>query len=163
MPSDPSRLEHLYRELGPSLLSYFRQQRAVPAEDLLQETFLRAARHPERLDHAASPRGYLFGIARFVRLDALRQAPPPQELLADVAGPAPEGGGEQLDAMRAAIAALPELQRETLLLKLQQELSYEEIAHVLAIPVGTVRSRLHHAVARLKQTLHPLVPRPVRR
>lgn len=161
MPTEITRLEHLYRELGPSLLSYFRQQRVAPAEDLLQETFLRAARHPERLDRAVSPRGYLFGIARFVRLDALRQAPPPQELLPDVAGPAPDPGSDRLDAMRAAIGALPEAQRETLLLKLQQELSYEEIAHVLAIPVGTVRSRLHHAVAQLKQALNPSsLPRP---
>jgi RNA polymerase sigma-70 factor (ECF subfamily) len=55
--------------------------------------------------------------------------------------------------MRAAITELPGPQRETLMLKLQHELSYEEIAEVLAIPVGTVRSRLHHAVLQLRQIM----------
>ena len=55
--------------------------------------------------------------------------------------------------MRKAIAQLaPEL-RETLELRIEQELSYEEIAGVLEIPVGTVRSRLHHAVRRLRAAL----------
>ncbi|MFY9925422.1 MAG: sigma-70 family RNA polymerase sigma factor, partial [Opitutaceae bacterium] len=66
-----------------------------------------------------------------------------------------EKSDERLELMRQAISRLPETQREPLLLKLQQELSYAEIADVLDIPVGTVRSRLHHAVLFLRQTLNP--------
>jgi RNA polymerase sigma-70 factor (ECF subfamily) len=60
---------------------------------------------------------------------------------------------ERLAAVRAAIASLPEAQRETLELRLRNELSYEEIAAVLGIPVGTVRSRLHGAVKTLRDRL----------
>jgi RNA polymerase sigma-70 factor (ECF subfamily) len=64
-----------------------------------------------------------------------------------VAGPAED---PRLENMRAAIAGLPEALRETLALRLRAELSYEEIAETLQIPVGTVRSRLHDAVRRLR-------------
>ena len=67
----------------------------------------------------------------------------------------------RLEQMRSAIAALPPLHREPLLLKLQQELSYDEIAEVLGVPVGTVRSRLHYAVAALKQALNPAINQPI--
>jgi RNA polymerase sigma-70 factor (ECF subfamily) len=148
-------LEHLYRETGPALLTYFRRQPAVAglAEDLLQDTFVRALRRLDRLQAAVSPRAYLFGIARHVSVDAHRRMRP-NEALAPVDEPAtadPED--ERLEPMRAAIAALPERHREALLLKVQHELSYEEIATVLGIPVGTVRSRLHHAVLRLRTAL----------
>lgn len=66
----------------------------------------------------------------------------------------------RLEALRLAIATLPEPQRETLLLKLHHELSYEEIAESLGIPVGTVRSRLHHALHHLRATLNPPPPAP---
>jgi RNA polymerase sigma factor (sigma-70 family) len=153
-----TQLETLYRELGPALLAYFRRHRALAgaAEDLLQDTFVRAFRGWDRLTHAASPRAYLFGIARHVSLDALRAQRPTVELLEEKAAtPTPDAEDLRLEPMRAAIAALPEAHRETLLLKLQQELSYEEIAHVLDLPVGTVRSRLHHAVNQLRATLTP--------
>ena len=56
--------------------------------------------------------------------------------------------------MREAIRSLsPEL-RDTLELRLEQELSYEEIAHVLDVPVGTVRSRLHNAVRQLRDLMN---------
>lgn len=153
-----TQLETLYRELGPALLAYFRRHRTLAgaAEDLLQDTFVRAFRGWGRLTHAASPRAYLFGIARHVSLDALRAQRPTVELLEEkAAAPAADPEDPRLEPMRAAIAALGEAHRETLLLKLQQELSYEEIAHVLDLPVGTVRSRLHHAVAQLRATLNP--------
>lgn len=160
MPDDSSKLEQLYRELGPSLLGYFRHRAGgSAAEDLLQETFLRAARHPERMAQAVSSRAYLFGIARHVLVDELRRTPPPGEP-AETAAPA-EAGDDRLELVHGAIGGLPERLREALLLKLRQELSYEEIAHVLGVPVGTVRSRLHHAVARLKQILNPSEPPPL--
>jgi RNA polymerase sigma-70 factor (ECF subfamily) len=156
MDRENEQLEQFYRETAPALLAYFRHQPALAgaAEDLLQDTFLRALEHRDRIETAVSRRAYLFGIARHVGLDALRQAEPvgvpADSQIAPVAG---EDG--RLESMRAAIAELPPPQREALLLKLQQELSYEEIAGVLDIPVGTVRSRLHYAVLCLRQVLNP--------
>ena len=95
------------------------------------------------------PRAWLFGIARNILARHYRRQPEsaiefPTESTAEDA---------RLPAMREAITALaPEL-RETLELRIEQELSYEEIAGVLDIPIGTVRSRLHNAVRRLRTTL----------
>jgi RNA polymerase sigma-70 factor (ECF subfamily) len=150
------QLEHLYHEMGPALLGYFRRQPALSgvAEDLLQDTFVRAFTRIDRLQTSFSQRAYLFGIARHVGLDALRK----MKAVDKIATEAPamtEKLDERLEPMRQAISRLPETQREALLLKLQQELSYAEIAEVLDIPVGTVRSRLHHALLNLRQTLNP--------
>ncbi len=156
MDTQLEQLERLYREVGPALLGYFRRQPALAsnAEDLLQDTFVRALKRVDRLPPPVSPRAYLFGIARHVSIDALRRLRPVEELTPDTpAVTKPED--DRLEPMRHAIAGLPETHREALLLKLQQELSYEEIAEVLAIPVGTVRSRLHYAVLHLRQTLNP--------
>jgi RNA polymerase sigma-70 factor (ECF subfamily) len=150
-----TQLEGLYRDLSPALLAYFRRQRALAgaAEDLLQDTFVRAIRSFARLRSSVSPRAYLFGIARHVSLDALRALQPTTELPAEPAAPVAAPEDARLEPMRAAIADLPAPQRETLLLKLQHDLSYAEIAEVLGIPIGTVRSRLHHAVNQLRSTL----------
>lgn len=149
-----ARLETLYRDVGPNLLGYLR--RRCPdehaAEDSLQETFHQAARWPERLARAASPRAWLFAIARNVLATAQRRrrwsVPLPAELPAAAADEDP-----RLEAVRKALEALPETLRETLELRLRGELSYEEIAGVLEIPVGTVRSRLHNALRRLRVEL----------
>jgi RNA polymerase sigma-70 factor (ECF subfamily) len=102
-----------------------------------------------------TPRAYLFGIARHVGLDALRAHRPSEEISSDAPAAAAAVEDPRLDLLRTTIAALPEIQREALQLKLNHELSYTEIAEVLGIPVGTVRSRLHHAVAQLRATLNP--------
>ena len=158
-----SQLEELYRELAPALLGYFRRRPSLAgaAEDLLHDTFVCALEHRERLRASVSARAYLFGIARHVGTDALRRRRPTEEFF-ETAAESVAPKDDRLDAMRAAIAALPEPQRETLLLRLQQELSYEEIAEVLGIPVGTVRSRLHGAVRRLHEILKPVNPEPSR-
>lgn len=156
--SDPLiQLEQLYHDTAPALLGYFRRQLAVPADadDLLQETFVRAIRGFDQLQQAATPRAYLFGIAHHVRLDALRRRRHHEPLSNEPIAPPAGEEDARLEPMRAAIARLPESQRETLLLKLQQELSYAEIAQVLGIPVGTVRSRLHFALLHLRNVLNP--------
>ena len=157
-----AQLEHLYRDMSPTLLAYFRRQPALAtaAEDLLQDTFVRAIRGFDRLQASVSPRAYLFGIARHVSIDALRACRPTDELATEPPAPSAAPEDPRLDAMRAAIAILSEPQRETLLLKLNHELSYEEIAELLGIPVGTVRSRLHHALLHLRATLNPPLPAP---
>ena len=150
---DIDRIEALYREHGGALLVYLRRMfGGAVAEDLLHETFMRALRSPESLARAQSPRAWLFGVARHVGLDALRRRRC-VELPADVASPEDAETDDRMDRVRQAVARLPCDQRETLELRLADELTYEEIAAALEIPVGTVRSRLHHAVRQLRELL----------
>lgn len=151
MAEPATRLETLYRDIGPGLLAYLRRRfgDVHVAEDLLHETFFQAARRMGRLSEAVSPRAWLFAIARNVSATALRRrratAPLPSELPAE-----PVVEDPRLDLVKAALATLPDAQRESLELRLREGLSYDEIADVLHIPVGTVRSRLHHALRRLR-------------
>jgi RNA polymerase sigma-70 factor, ECF subfamily len=153
-------MEGLYTESGPQLLAYLAQRTAdaATAEDLLQETFAVALRHPERVRAASSARAYLFGIARNLAATASRSNRPGEPLppdLAQVDAPA----DPRLEWLREGITRLKPEFREVLELRLQQELSYEEIAEALGVPLGTVRSRLHHAVNHLRRILHPAAPR----
>jgi RNA polymerase sigma-70 factor (ECF subfamily) len=152
-PAD--EVEQLYRQSRQALTAYFSRRHRSPhaAEDLLQETFLQLMRRPDRCRNTSSPRGYLFGIARHVSADAWRRARPPGEddaALGSIAATEPD---PRLAAARETIAALPSLQREILDLRFQHDLSYAEIAVALGIPVGTVRSRLHNAIAALRERL----------
>jgi len=159
MDNDLDLLEALYADMGSGLIAYFRGHAGLAgaAEDLLQETFARAMRNLGRLSRSSSPRAYLFGIARHVALDALRRLKP-MEPLPDNA-PSPCGVEDaRLELMRAALGELPSQHREVMDLKLRHELSYSEIAEVLGIPIGTVRSRIHYAVERLQKSLRPSQP-----
>ncbi len=146
----------LYEEHGGALLRYLRGLTGRPdlAEDLLHDTFIQAVRGLDRLQRADSARAWLFSIARHLGLNAVRRARPTLPLSEGLtAAPVPEEDPRRL-RMREAIGDLPEPQREALVLRLAQGLSYEEIAEVLAIPVGTVRSRLHNAVKNLRERLN---------
>jgi RNA polymerase sigma-70 factor (ECF subfamily) len=151
-----AQLEALYCEHGKAILSYLQRRfsQTQAAEDLLQETFVRALRDVKRLDQLASPRAWLFTIARNLGMTALRKKRLASELPAQVSARAESDIDPRVDLMRDAIARLPEPQREVLALRLRDDLSYEEIAAVLAIPIGTVRSRMHHAVKRLRESLN---------
>ncbi|MCX7818420.1 MAG: RNA polymerase sigma factor [Kiritimatiellae bacterium] len=145
----------LYRECRAELELFFRRRHAdTAAEDLVQETFARLVRSARALLAARSPRAFVFGIARHVSLDAWRRAavrsvvafePEPR---AEVAAPAPDV--RRAAALRDAISTLPPTDQEILDLRFQHDLSYAEIAEALRIPLGTVRSRLHHALRRLR-------------
>jgi len=153
MTLDLQDIGGLYRKHGAEILNYLaRRCPADEARDLLQETFLQVVRHGERLDGVTMPRAWLFGIARNILASHYRQQP--QDSIEHLLeSPAPNAEDARLPAVREAIAELaPEL-RETLELRIEQELSYEEIAGVLDVPVGTVRSRLHNAVRRLRAAL----------
>jgi RNA polymerase sigma-70 factor (ECF subfamily) len=118
---------------------------------VLQETFLQAMRRPGDLEQAVSPRAWLFGIARHLGQTAARRHRPNVSLHSLEAPAAPEKDG--LADMRHAIVQLSQALREPLELRLREQLSYEEIARVLDIPVGTVRSRLHNAVRQLRAAM----------
>ena len=148
------RVEALYSAHGPALLGYLRRSfgGADPAEDLLHETFVQALRGLDRLNEAASPRAWLFGIARRVGMAARRRRRM-EPLATDPAAAQPEEADRRLERMRRSIAGLSVPQREALELRLMEDLSYEEMAAVLEVPVGTVRSRLHNAVRTLRQRM----------
>jgi RNA polymerase sigma-70 factor (ECF subfamily) len=131
------------------------------AEDVVSLTFLEAWRLRERVDPDAGPlRPWLFGIAtnvaRNVRraarrhAEALTRLPPAQpepDIADDVA--ARFDDQERLAAVLAALAALRGPEREVLSLCVWAGLDYAEAAQALGVPVGTVRSRLSRARARL--------------
>jgi RNA polymerase sigma factor (sigma-70 family) len=127
------------------------------AEEVAAETFLRAFESRGRYD-AAHPDAlpWLLGIAgnvmrRHWRTERRRLAAYARAASHERPGAAPEPAGEML----GAVARLPRRQREVLLLWAWADLSYEEIAVALALPIGTVRSRLARARSRLGDTQSP--------
>jgi RNA polymerase sigma-70 factor, ECF subfamily len=140
---------------------------STEAEDLVQETCLRALRGIDRLRTQGSVKSWLFTILRNIWLNQLRQrrtAPELSELDGNENGtnePADEAQDPLADyvnkvereQVRAAIAVLPVEFREIIILREYEELSYQEIADLLHCPQGTVMSRLARARARLRELL----------
>lgn len=151
-------LERLFRESAEDLARYFSRRHGDESDtprDLVQETFLEMARGLERGGKPRSPRGYLFGIARHVSLAAWKRRDRERRHLTPgiVEASEPNLPDERVEAAREVIASLPDLQREILELRFTQQLSYSEISEALSIPVGTVRSRLHHAIAMVREKI----------
>jgi RNA polymerase sigma-70 factor, ECF subfamily len=141
------------------------------AEDLVQETCLRAlsAKNPLRPD--SNYKSWLFTILRNIWLNQLRKARwTPQTVETDFDGvetrtPAGPDSGDphlqyvsklEVSQVREAIQQLPPEFREIIILREYDELSYQEIAEILQCPAGTVMSRLARARSRLRSILaHP--------
>lgn len=130
--------------------------------DLVQDTFLRAIRHLPSLrdDHRFG--SWLFGIAHqlcFARARrAWRETYLDDRLDATLDDSLPRPGDALMHAEQAAelfslLAALPEGQRATLTLHVLEDFSLEDIAAITAVPLGTVKSRLHHAKRALRERL----------
>jgi RNA polymerase sigma-70 factor (ECF subfamily) len=130
------------------------------AEDITQECFLSLLNAAGRYDPAkGSLRTYLYGAVRNLarKYHGLREGETDlEDTEIDEAEPATIFlQQEQSQLIRQAISALPLPQREALILFQYEELPLEEIAAVLAIDIGAVKSRLHRARARLKRILTP--------
>lgn len=145
-------------------------RRPETAEDLAQETFLKAYRALGRFDPQRKFSSWLFKIAHNSALDALRRegheplsldAPAadgeePPELPADpkAENPFARAAGRDLGrALESALRGLRPQYREILLLRFVEELSYEEIAEVLEVPLGTVKIHLYRARRDLAKAL----------
>ncbi len=125
------------------------------AEDLVQETFLRAFRSFRSFEPGTNLRAWLYTILHRVRTDALRKsgrAPRSVELLEDACAvaPAQEALARGQEDVARALADLPENFRVAVILRDVEDLSYEEIAQVLSVPIGTVMSRIHRGRALLR-------------
>jgi len=121
-------------------------------DDLVQETWLRIVRAAGRFDPARRFSTWLFQIALNLARDWRRRPPAEPVDPADThLMAAPDASGRVdagLDAARL-LAALPEAQRAVVILRHFHDLGEDDVAAILAIPRGTVKSRLHHAMARL--------------
>lgn len=128
------------------------------AEDLVQETYLRAFRAFGRYTAGTNIRAWLFTILYRVRTDQLRKmGRSPRTVALLVEGPAVAPPQDALanghEDVTRALAELPEVFRTAVLLRDVQEFTYDEIAGILSIPVGTVMSRIHRGRALLRKTL----------
>jgi RNA polymerase sigma-70 factor (ECF subfamily) len=119
-------------------------------EDLYQETWLRVVRHAARFEPTKRFSTWLFQIAVNLCRDWHRRAPPEPVADPDIGASetALASADARLDASRL-LAALSEPQREVLILRYYHDLSEDETARILDCPKGTVKSRLHHALARI--------------
>jgi RNA polymerase sigma-70 factor (ECF subfamily) len=150
-------LERLFAESSAELTRFFtrRHEGEEMVRDLVQETFLQMARGLREGKTPKCARGYLFGIARHLSHAAWKDRAEDKVLPFD--GDAPEvaspASDDRVEAARETISALEPVQREILNLRFAQGLSYAESAAALGIPVGTVRSRLHHAIAQVRHRL----------
>lgn len=148
-------LERLYLDVGPDVLRFLRRSlaSAADADELLQETFLVVAKDYAALEGARSQRAWLIGIARKLvsaqrRRSAIRRT---LSLMTEPVATPTTNTSDELESIRSAIAGLPAAQQEVMHLRLTDDLSYAEIAEALGIPIGTVRSRLHAAVATIRE------------
>jgi RNA polymerase sigma-70 factor (ECF subfamily) len=147
--------EEAYRELverfNPRLRYFLRKllSRGDRADDLLQEVWIDVFRQLPRLQNVEAFTAWIYRVARGKATLELRRNGRAQMVdLPEVAvAPQQEPVFSPEDAARihAALDKLPTEQREVLVLRFLEELSYEEIGGIVGCPLGTVRSRLHYA------------------
>lgn len=172
----PARFAEIFERHAAGIAAFVTSRVGVDAkDDLLSETFLTAFRHRKRFDpERGSVRAWLLGIATSVikrhraaevaHWRAMRAAVESGDRAAtDDLGTA----SDRLDATAAirelapAIEALPGRDRDTLLLYAWGDLTYEQVATVMKVPVGTVRSRLNRVRTRLSKPPNVASPNAV--
>jgi len=153
--SRPAFEELFARYRGP-LYGFFRRRLNGDqrAEDLTQETFLAAIRAADRYQPLALVRTYLYGIA--VKLLAAERRKRAHDSPANEATePSTRQATDSVLWIRQALEKLDDSDREILMLREYEQLSYAEIAFLQSLPVNTVRSRLFRARMALKAHLEP--------
>jgi RNA polymerase sigma-70 factor, ECF subfamily len=119
------------------------------ADDLTQETYLRAFRGLDGFEARSSARTWLLSIARHVCADHIRTAQRRRRLASALRDPGPIPDPAGLVGTLELVRALPEERREAFLLTQLVGLSYEEAAAACGVPVGTIRSRVARARTQL--------------
>jgi RNA polymerase sigma-70 factor (ECF subfamily) len=139
--------------------------RREDAEDVTQEVLVRLWRHRDRIDPARA-RAWVAQVTRNLVIDVSRQRRMRATVFVDSAGaeetmavsidPGPDRAvmnGELRSALEAAIAGLDEPYRSILVMREIQDYSYQEIATVMCMPLGTVKVYLHRARRRVRDAI----------
>ena len=165
---DDSAFESLYELYGDRLLYYLRRLMGGggSAEDTAQSVWLTVYRKIKTLDEPLAFRGWLYRIAHNEAISALRRTG--REISWEEAGANGAGAlddrpdnvdefdGADAAAVHAGLDRLSAPHREVLTLRFLHEMTYEEIAEVAQVGLGTVRSRLHHAKRSLRHQLEDM-------
>jgi RNA polymerase sigma-70 factor (ECF subfamily) len=147
--------EELFARYHEPLYGFFRRRldNGERAEDLAQETFLAVIRATSRYEPRALVRTYLYGIALKLvaaeRRKQFRDCPPAEP----ASEPLTPDASDTVLWVQQGLLRLDASEREVLMLREYEQLSYSEIAELLRIPVNTVRSRLFRARLALKSHL----------
>ena len=159
---DPSALDELYQNFATPLFSFALRMlgRREDAEEVLQDTFVRIWNKAVSFDSGKSrPYTWAVMILRGLALDRLRyrhRRPDPLPLeFAPEALPPPDFPEDEAARLRAAFSALRPEERACLELAIFEDRSHPEIAADLGQPLGTVKSRIRRALARLRELLAP--------
>ena len=155
-----AEFDHAHRELIGTL--YYIVGNAEEARDVLQEAFLKCWRNRSSIKEITNLRGWVFRIAVNTARDHRKSAwnrkrqtlpdevpvvadsmPPEQELMQD----------EQVRQLRSAVMRLRPEEQEVFLLRQNGEMTYEAIAEAVAIPIGTVKTRMRSALKQLRESL----------
>ena len=157
---DPSAWRELVDRFTPRLAYFLRKfaDKTDRIDDLLQEVWLDVHRQLPRLNDATAFPAWVYRIARGKAALAVRRnevSPVDDELLNNAAGTTDEPVFTVEDAERVhrALDRLPVAQREAIVLRFIEGFSYDEIARATDNPIGTVRSRIHHAKQSLRRLL----------
>ena len=172
--ADPDDFNELVRRYERELYRYLARYLGNPAlaEDVFQNTFLQVHLKRGLYEDGRPVRPWLYSIATHQAVDSLRKAGrhPTVSLDRRVASSGESDPGSLVDLLvgdgtvplddmqeqerrewvARSVEKLPEALRQTLILAYHQDLKYREIAEILKIPVGTVKSRLHAALAKLQ-------------
>lgn len=168
---DTGAFDELMKRYAASIyrLTYSLVRNHADADDMVQETFIRAFRAIRRFDERFQFYTWLRKIAVNLCFNHLKRArrvatqPLPladgDSAAADIPDPRADAEGSSLRRdLDAALFKLPADQRTIFLLRVKEELSYNEIAETLGIPVGTVMSRLNRAREKLRVLLKDYLP-----
>ena len=145
--------ERLHEPLYAFLFRYTKEQQL--SVDIVHDAFETLQKKKHDFDSAkGTVKAYLFQIAYRILLNRLNRRKRWRAILPFlVPTPIQSISPDEKMVVQQAIANLPEKQRAVILLAYYEDLPQEEIAQILSIPVGTVKSRLHNAIKSLKEAL----------
>ena len=161
-------LQKRYASVLTSLAS--RQLDRPSAEEIVQDVFVSVWQHAQRFDpHRGGFRAWMFQIARRRVINELRrrrsrpqlEVDPEGGRLAGLADNAPEVaeqavGDERCSVVRSALQVLPQPQRDAVAMAFLEELTHEEVANALHVPLGTTKTRIRSGLLKLRAELTSL-------
>jgi RNA polymerase sigma-70 factor (ECF subfamily) len=159
---DERAFARLMDAFADKTLGYLRGLLGDDADDVQQDVWISVYHRISDLANPGAFRTWLFRMTRHRAIDFLRKRKRERELLDEVLAESestteadPNESSDPIDpaVLEGALTSIPPPQREVLLLRYRDDLSYNEIALVLGCPIGTVRTRLFHAKRRLQELI----------